>query len=232
MERRESKKALMLGSLGTSLLLNGCIDTSAEKLEQKIWKFQYGRTPKEKAYDQKLLGQQFFDEREMELITRLANLILPPHDKGSIEQAEVPDFIEFISKDIPTLQKPLKSGLMWIDKTAQEKYGTTFVNSTDKDQKLILDSIAYEIEELDEQPEGITFFSLIRDLVVTGYFTSAVGLKDLGYMGNTPNVWDGVPDEVLKDHDLAYDEAWVAKCVDQNTRNETAKLDENGNLLN
>jgi len=232
MERRESIKALMLGSLGTSLLLNGCIDTSPEKLEQKIWKFQYGRTPKEKAYDQKLLGQQFFDEREMELITRLANLILPPHDNGSIEQAEVPGFIEFISKDIPTLQKPLKSGLKWIDKIAQEKFGGSFTRLSEVDQKSILDSIAYEIQGVEEQPEGVVFFSLMRDLVVTGYFTSAVGLKDLGYMGNTPNVWDGVPDEVLKDHELVYDKAWVAKCIDQNTRNETAKWDEYGNLLN
>ena len=84
---------------------------------------------------------------------------------------------------------------------------------------------------MEEQPDGIAFFSLIRDLVVTGYFTSAVGLKDLGYQGNSPNVWDGLPDEVLKDHDVAYDEAWLAKCIDQNQRNEVAKWDENGNLL-
>ncbi|MBL6667028.1 MAG: gluconate 2-dehydrogenase subunit 3 family protein, partial [Flavobacteriaceae bacterium] len=41
----------------------------------------------------------------------------------------------------------------------------------------------------------------------------------------------GVPDEVLKDLDVAYDEAWLAKCIDQNQRNEVAKWDENGNLL-
>ncbi|MDA8758519.1 gluconate 2-dehydrogenase subunit 3 family protein [Flavobacteriaceae bacterium] len=231
MERRESIKAMMLGSFGTGLLLQSCLDTSPQQLQEKIWKYQYGRTPKEAAHDQKLLGQQFFDENEMKLITRLANLILPPHENGSIEEAEVPGFIEFIVKDISSLQKPLKKGLKWLDQESKQQFGKAFVDSSDTEQKSILDSICYELEDVEEQPDGIAFFSLIRDLVVTGYFTSAVGLKDLGYQGNSPNVWDGVPDEVLKDLDVAYDEAWLAKCIDQNQRNEVAKWDENGNLL-
>jgi hypothetical protein len=168
----------------------------------------------------------------MESITRLANLILPSHDDGSIEEAEVPGFIEFIAKDIPSLQKPLKTGLKWLEQESKQQFEKAFVDCSEAHQKSILDSIAYEIEDVEEQPEGIAFFSLIRDLVVTGYFTSAVGLKDLGYVGNTPNVWDGVPDQVLKEHDVAYDEAWLAKCIDQNTRNEIAKWDENGNFIN
>ena len=231
MERRESIKAMMLGSFGTGLLLQSCLDTSPQQLQEKIWKYQYGRTPKEAAHDQKLLGQQFFDENEMKLITRLANLILPPHENGSIEEAEVPGFIEFIVKDISSLQKPLKKGLKWLDQESKQQFGKAFVDSSDTEQKSILDSICYELEDVEEQPDGLAFFSLIRDLVVTGYFTSAVGLKDLGYQGNSPNVWDGVPDEVLKDLDVAYDEAWLAKCIDQNQRNEVAKWDENGNLL-
>ena len=71
----------------------------------------------------------------------------------------------------------------------------------------------------------------MRDLVVTGYFTSEVGLKDLGYMGNSPNVWDGIPQDVLDDHGMAYEEAWLAKCIDQSKRNETAVWDDDGNLL-
>ena len=56
-------------------------------------------------------------------------------------------------------------------------------------------------------------------------------MRDLGYKGNIPNVWDGVPEDVLKDHDVSYDEEWIAKCVDQSKRNETAVWDEFGNLL-
>ena len=64
-----------------------------------------------------------------------------------------------------------------------------------------------------------------------GYFTSAVGIKELDYRGNTPHVWDGVPQDVLDEMGLAYDPAWIEKCVDQEKRNETAVWDEEGNLL-
>jgi len=40
----------------------------------------------------------------------------------------------------------------------------------------------------------------LRNLVATGFYTSEIGVKDLGYMGNTPNRWNGVPDDVLKQY--------------------------------
>ena len=46
-----------------------------------------------------------------------------------------------------------------------------------------------------------------------------------------PNIWDGVPQDVLDEIGLSYDPAWIAKCVDQEKRNETAVWDEEGNLL-
>jgi hypothetical protein len=232
MDRRESIKAIMMGSFGSGLLLQSCIGSTSNELQEKIWRYQYGRTPAEVAHDQELLGQQFFDKNEMQLITRLANMILPPHENGSIEEAEVPGFIEFIAKDIPSLQEPLKKGLKWLEQESKKQFGNPFADCSETHQKSILDSIAYEIADLKEQPASIRFFSLMRDLVVTGYFTSAVGLKDLGYLGNTPNVWDGVPDEVLKEHDVAYDSTWLAKCIDQDTRSDIAKWDKNGNLIN
>ena len=56
-------------------------------------------------------------------------------------------------------------------------------------------------------------------------------IKDLGYEGNMANVWDGVPEEVLKEHDVAYDPEWLAKCVDQSKRDVIAEWDEEGNLV-
>jgi hypothetical protein len=78
---------------------------------------------------------------------------------------------------------------------------------------------------------GIVFFDLMRNLTLTGYYTTKMGLDDLGYTGNFANVWDGVPAEVLADHDVDYDEEWLAKCVDQNERMTIAEWDEDGNLL-
>ena len=56
-------------------------------------------------------------------------------------------------------------------------------------------------------------------------------MKELGYKGNSPNVWDGVPQEVLDDHGLSYDEEWLSKFVDQSKRLDIAKWDDDGNLI-
>jgi len=71
----------------------------------------------------------------------------------------------------------------------------------------------------------------VRNLTCTGYFTSEEGIKDLGYKGNQPNVWDGVPQEVLDQHGVAYDSEWIARCVDQSQRNVTAEWDDDKNLI-
>jgi hypothetical protein len=83
-----------------------------------------------------------------------------------------------------------------------------------------------------EQSMDVQFFNQIKNLTLTGYYTSRVGFDDLGYVGNIPNIWDGVPQEVLDQYDVDYDPEWLAKCIDQSTREEVAQWDEEGNLLN
>ena len=58
-----------------------------------------------------------------------------------------------------------------------------------------------------------------------------MGWDDLGYVGNRPNIWDGVPEDVLKEHGMEYEAEWLAKCIDQSKRDITAEWDEDGNLL-
>ena len=40
-----------------------------------------------------------------------------------------------------------------------------------------------------------------------------MGIKDVGYQGNTPTQWNGVPDDVLKQYGLAYTEKELKECV-------------------
>lgn len=231
MNRRESIKNILLGSLAGGALLRSCTTVTPDQMADVIWQYQYGRTPQEKALDEKLLNTKYFSDAERELIRVVANLILPPNESGSIEQAAVVPFIEFMAKDIKEFAAPIREGLTWLDVQAKQKYGQIFVACNPEYQKQILDTIAFELPQKKEQPQEIKFFKLIRNLVVTGYFTSEVGIKELGYVGNTPNVWDGVPQDVLDEMGLAYDPEWLAKCVDQEKRNETARWDKKGNLL-
>ena len=61
--------------------------------------------------------------------------------------------------------------------------------------------------------QGVKFFSLMRDLTATGFYTSEIGVKDIGYVGNTPTQWNGVPEEVLQQYKLAYTEKELNECV-------------------
>ena len=49
-----------------------------------------------------------------------------------------------------------------------------------------------------EERPGTAFFSSFRDLTASGFWTSRMGIEDLGYVGNTATVWEGPPAEVLR----------------------------------
>ncbi|MGB5170424.1 gluconate 2-dehydrogenase subunit 3 family protein [Eudoraea sp.] len=237
MDRRNSIKSILLGSVAGGLAVHGCT-TKEEQLtelpESPKATGDFGRTPEEKELIAKLNEEEFFNEHELASIAILCNLILPPNEEfGGPIDAEVPEFIEFMAKDVPDLQTDLRGGLMWLDHKSNTAYGTEFKIATEAQQKEILDQIAYYDSKvpLKEQAMEIQFFSLMRNLTLTGYYTSKQGISDLGYVGNMPNVWDGVPEDVLEQHGVAYDEEWLAKCVDQSKRGVIAEWDDKGNLL-
>jgi hypothetical protein len=77
----------------------------------------------------------------------------------------------------------------------------------------LVDQIAYPKKAKPNMAQGVAFFNLMRDLTSTGFYTSEMGGKDIGYMGNMPNQWKGVPDDVLKQYNLAYSEREINECV-------------------
>lgn len=167
----------------------------------------YGRTGEEKERDAKLMGEKFFTNAEMKTITALTALIIPADDRsGSAVDAGVPDFIEFMAKDQPRYQLPLRGGLRWLDVFCLKQHKKIFTECSAQQQTAVLDLIAYPEKATPEVSQGVSFFTMMRNLTASGFFTSKIGIKDLGYVGNTPNEWNGVPDDVLKQYGLAYDE--------------------------
>ena len=233
MKRRDSIKNMTLASFGASIFLESCYDVSREKIVRSLTRYEYGRTPEEKLYDDKLFEQEFFSNDELLTLDKLCNLILPPNDFGSIKEAEVVQLIEFMAKDIPSYQEPLRKGLSWINNESNNRFNNLFIDIPYSSQKEILDEIAYydPNKNMNDLPEPVQWFNLLRNLTMTGYFTSEVGIKELGYKGNTPNVWDGVPQNVLDQYGLSYDKDWLDKCIDQSKRNDTAIWDKEGNLI-
>jgi Gluconate 2-dehydrogenase subunit 3 len=209
MDRRESLKALAIGSFSVSTFLAACKDSKTTVKEAKYGAGAdvYGRTPEEKERDAKLMGDKFFTNAEMKTITVLTALIIPADEhSGSAVDAGVPDFIEFMVKDQPRYQVPMRGGLRWLDVFCLKHHKKIFVECNAQQQTSVLDIIAYPEKATPETSQGVMFFSALRNLTASGFFTSKMGIKDLGYVGNTPNEWNGVPDDVLKQYGLAYDE--------------------------
>ncbi|CAN5919453.1 gluconate 2-dehydrogenase subunit 3 family protein [soil metagenome] len=223
MDRRESLKALAIGSLGAGTLLIGCDSATEEKTAKGVVKDaksdEYGRTEEEKELNAKLMEEQFFTKEEMATITVLSNIIIPADDRsGSASDAEVPAFIEFTAKDQPHFQTPLRGGLRWLNTKSMKMFDKSFADASKAQQIELVDLIAYPGKAAVENKQGVAFFNQMRNLTATGFYTSKIGIEDIGYGGNTPNAWDGVPQEVLQQYGLAYDQKMLAECLNVNDR--------------
>ncbi|NIG52349.1 gluconate 2-dehydrogenase subunit 3 family protein [Chitinophaga sp. Cy-1792] len=230
MDRRKSLKALALGTLSVSAILSatGCEDKSTGKGKDAGHADAkgYGRTEDEKERDAKLNAEPYFNDAEMKTITVLADIIIPKDEhSGSASEAAVPAFIGFIVKDKPELQLPMRGGLRWLDVQTAKRFNKSFTEASHEQQIQIVDDIAYPEKAKPEMSQGVAFFNLMRNLTATGFYTSKIGIKDIDYKGNTPNEWDGVPDDVLKQYGLSYDEKTLAQCLKIEDRNKIMTWD-------
>ncbi len=234
MNRRENLKLLLTGSLATGFVWTGCSPETKEIPHQPEigdWG-SYGRTPEEIKLNEQLMSETFFTDEERKKLEVLVDIIIPADDtSGSATDAGVPDFIEFMMKDIPSYQTPIRGGLLWLDHKADELYGEKFLDISEEQRVAIIDQIAYPEKAAPEVASGVRFFNLLRNLTATGFFTSEEGFKDLGYVGNRPNAWDGVPDEVLAKHGLENDPKYKDVYLDVSTRGTIAQWDDEGNLI-
>ena len=207
MKRRDMLKGVGLTTLGLAGLspqvkAAEVFEVESPDKKKEPWE-PYGRTKSELERDAELFKEQFFNKHEMKTISVLSDIILPKDDRsGSASEAGVPDFIEFMAKDQPNLQTPLRGGLMWLDALSKKRFEKVFTDCTPTQRIEIVEDIAYPERKKPGMSQGIAFFGLMRNLTASGFWSSKAGIADLGYVGNTPNQWDGVPEEVLRQYGL------------------------------
>ncbi|WP_316845634.1 gluconate 2-dehydrogenase subunit 3 family protein [Pedobacter psychrodurus] len=205
MNRRDSIKALGLTVVSTTVLLEACKQPDAKTditAPEETGK-ETGREPWEIERDKKLKSETYFTKHEMATITVLADIIIPKDEvSGSASDAKVPEFIEFIVKDIPEHKVPMRGGLKWLDVYSFNKFQKPFVEASADQQISIVDEIAYPKKARPEMQAGVTFFNRMRNLTASGFYTTEIGVKDIGYVGNAPNQWAGVPQDVLKQYGM------------------------------
>ncbi|MFT4152964.1 gluconate 2-dehydrogenase subunit 3 family protein [Parafilimonas sp.] len=214
MDRRKHLKILGVGAVTTGVLVDAC-KTDKKEAAAAPAAPTIDRMPEEKAHDDAIKnGEKFFTPDEFATITVLADIIIPKDEvSGSASDAKVADFIEFIVKDEPNLQTPMRGGLRWLDMHCLNAYQKAFKDCSSQQQIEVVDQIAYPEKAKPEMSYGVSFFNLMRNLTATGFYSTQIGWADIGYVGNRPNQWNGVPEDVQKQYGVAYTEKELKECV-------------------
>ncbi len=149
-------------------------------------------------------------KHEWETISVLSDLIIPADERsGSATQAGVPAFIDdWLGFRGGELLAAIRGGLTWLDMECNRLFSRDFIDCPAGPQKQILDRIAYPKQAAPEDANAVAFFNRLRDLVVGGFYSSEMGVKDLPYLGNQMVVeWKGCPPEVLAKLGVSYKES-------------------------
>jgi hypothetical protein len=173
MDRRKSLKLLATGAIAVPAVIAGCKEEDKKSEAAKEPQFNLDRNKEELEHEKSLLAMgQFFTDHELATITVLGDIIIPKDEvSGSASDAKVPEFIDFIVRDMPHYQTPMRGGLRWLDMQCLKRYDKTFVDCTNQQQIEMVDLIAYP-QRAKDKPElqpGVSFFNLMRNLTATGF---------------------------------------------------------------
>ena len=131
---------------------------------------------------------KFFDAGSYKTLQALCETILPADaDAGGAVEAGAPEFIDLLTSENEEYQLTLGGGLKWLDSTCTSRYGKAYLECSLAQQKEILGLIAYR-KNAEQDPaltNGVEFFALLRNMTADGFFTSKIGIRYLGYKGNT-----------------------------------------------
>ncbi len=140
-----------------------------------------------------------FTAHNYQTLKKLADLIIPAdqHSAGASD-AGAAEYIDFLSSRNAELAAIFNGGFAWTDEYMRKQYGSDFLSAKPEQQTGFLDRIAYKANATDETLPGQKFWVWVRNMVVDAYYTSPVGVKDIGYMGNTVVSQFSVPQEAVE----------------------------------
>jgi hypothetical protein len=134
-----------------------------------------------------------------------ADLMLPADDRSPSGSALGLDaFVdEWISAPYPDQQRDRRlilSGLQWLDAESNVRFGHGFAAASDSERRAIFDRIAFKGRVQPGYGRPANFFSRLRGLMLGGFYSRPEGMKDIGYIGNTPSTTYAGPTEEAMAH--------------------------------
>jgi hypothetical protein len=147
-------------------------------------------------------------------VAALCDLIVPAEGSWpSASSVGVVDFVdEWVSAPYPGNvedRKTITDGLAWVASESAKRFGGAFAAAGPAQQGVLCEEMAAPAPEASAMHPVSRFFRRLRDLTASGYFTTPVGMKDLGYVGNVPLAkFDGPPADLVARMGLADEVKW------------------------
>ena len=131
---------------------------------------------------------KFFDAHGYKTLQALCETIIPADaDAGGALEGGAPEFIDLLTRENKDYQANLMDLFRWLDATCTKRYNKAWVDCAPTVQAQVLDSIAYRKNAEQDQSlaRPVECFAFLRGFTADGFFTSKIGIKYLGYKGNT-----------------------------------------------
>jgi gluconate 2-dehydrogenase gamma chain len=176
--RRDVLRTLSMGAMAGSVL---------RVIPLEAAEYAHSMVQAEKASSAAGYTPKFFPVHQYQTLQALCQTMIPSEDgSGGAIEAGTPEFIDLLTSENPEYQLKLGGGLMWLDSACADRYGKNYLDCSSEQQMQMLDLIAYRRNALADPSlsQGIDFFSFLRMMTVDGFFTSEIGIKYLGYVGN------------------------------------------------
>ncbi|MBM3726821.1 MAG: gluconate 2-dehydrogenase subunit 3 family protein [Acidobacteria bacterium] len=186
--------------------------TSAGSLDLEAAQHVHTETAADKKKTGGVYKPKALTDHEYKTVSRLAELIVPADEvSGSGVDAGAPEFIDLLASQNAKLADIYHGGLAWLDAEMRRRNKTTFLAAAPAAQTGMLDVlVAAEREERTRRGEelvyqrsadyrnfagyttkrpgefgpGVVFFDWVRRMTVDAFYTSPMGVKDIGYVGN------------------------------------------------
>lgn len=177
--RRDILRTLAVGAAGGSVL---------QAIPAEAAAYVHQMVHKEKAAAAGKYSPKYFSAAQYATLTALCDMIIPKDEKsGGAVEAGAAEFIDLLTSENEKYQLKLGGGLFWLDGFCTDRYDNVFLECAAEQKKETLDLIAFR-KNAKREPllsQGVAFFALLRNMTCDGYYTSRIGIADLGYIGNT-----------------------------------------------
>jgi hypothetical protein len=119
---------------------------------------------------------RILNAHQHQTVAVLAELIIPQTDTPGAKGALVDRFIDatLAAAEAPDRDRFI-AGLAWLDKRSLALYAKDFVSSSPAQQTELLTAISTDASA--GNAPGREFFTAIKSMTITGYYTSEVGLR-------------------------------------------------------